>query len=584
MLAFVTQAKQVAYPPTVPADWNPVPANVQAALDQLAADNPLKALLQGGNSFGAPIQAGTNDNFYAMWGAFTAVAPQAFVKADPNGGAPVLTVDTVAGGTINIAAGATSASSANLGNNVGTSTTTIQGHLLQLTSTNKIALTVPQTTLNPSGGVTQLFSLFDNAGTNYVGFRAPTAIASNVTWTLPNADATVPGQVLTSNAAGVLTWTTSSGSGGLTLAIFQSGGPGGAANVFTSWAALNAAIEPGSTVLIDFTFDDSPTVPTGSWPNVYRLGTLLPKAEPYADVLFLNVADGAVFPNLSYVEDFLTLNCLAKTVIPIIRGDDTVFVFQDGGGIQKDPTATLPAMQLTPDDGDQGPYLFAYDSGIIGSGTGDIEIAPLDASANQVYVAVRNSVIASAGPGVESIVSGGPFAADSDLFFQILDQEANFGNSSFTASTLGSYTVYTPGAGGPVFAYGAATSGTSGTPLVTWLPIGNNATLKAAVGMPDAADSGLQGLLTQFGVSFVGSGTMTGNVATFDLYRSESSDPIPIPSTLVATCSEDVTLSGFNGAVASFVDGSASGTFYWIKITTASALPVAFTQITGGLR
>jgi len=43
-------------------------------------------------------------------------------------------------------------------------------------------------------------------GTNYVGFLAPDAILANVIWTLPDADATISGQVLSSDAAGVLSW------------------------------------------------------------------------------------------------------------------------------------------------------------------------------------------------------------------------------------------------------------------------------------------------------------------------------------------------------------------------------------------
>jgi hypothetical protein len=42
-------------------------------------------------------------------------------------------------------------------------------------------------------------------GSNYVGFRAPNSIASDVTWTLPNADGT-SGQVLTTNGSGTLSW------------------------------------------------------------------------------------------------------------------------------------------------------------------------------------------------------------------------------------------------------------------------------------------------------------------------------------------------------------------------------------------
>jgi hypothetical protein len=51
-------------------------------------------------------------------------------------------------------------------------------------------------------------------GGNWVAFQAPTTIASNVTWTLPNADATIPGHALKSNAAGELSWGTAGGASG----------------------------------------------------------------------------------------------------------------------------------------------------------------------------------------------------------------------------------------------------------------------------------------------------------------------------------------------------------------------------------
>ena len=59
-------------------------------------------------------------------------------------------------------------------------------------------------------------------GTNFTGFKAPDALAADVIYTLPIGDATASGDVLTSNAAGVLSWTTSAGeattaSNGLTL-------------------------------------------------------------------------------------------------------------------------------------------------------------------------------------------------------------------------------------------------------------------------------------------------------------------------------------------------------------------------------
>ncbi|GEM_PF-3186186 len=48
----------------------------------------------------------------------------------------------------------------------------------------------------------------DADSSNYMALKAPATVSSNITWTLPSADATVSGQALTSDAAGTLSWTT----------------------------------------------------------------------------------------------------------------------------------------------------------------------------------------------------------------------------------------------------------------------------------------------------------------------------------------------------------------------------------------
>ena len=48
-------------------------------------------------------------------------------------------------------------------------------------------------------------------GTHYVGFQAPSAIASSLVWTLPNADTTVAGYALVSDGSGNLSWAAASG-------------------------------------------------------------------------------------------------------------------------------------------------------------------------------------------------------------------------------------------------------------------------------------------------------------------------------------------------------------------------------------
>ena len=59
-----------------------------------------------------------------------------------------------------------------------------------------------------AGGAARFYEDTDN-GTNYVGLQAAASIASNVNFTLPNADGT-NGQVLQTNGSGVLSFTTPS--------------------------------------------------------------------------------------------------------------------------------------------------------------------------------------------------------------------------------------------------------------------------------------------------------------------------------------------------------------------------------------
>ena len=61
----------------------------------------------------------------------------------------------------------------------------------------------------------------DSDSSNWVAFQAPETISANVTWTLPNADATVNGHALKSDGSGNLSWGTAGGaSGGGTDQVF----------------------------------------------------------------------------------------------------------------------------------------------------------------------------------------------------------------------------------------------------------------------------------------------------------------------------------------------------------------------------
>ena len=74
-----------------------------------------------------------------------------------------------------------------------------------------------ETKIQTSGGLGLYneFSLkfYDADNSNYVAFKAPN-IANDITWTLPGSDGSA-NQVLTTNGSGILSWSTPSGSGGV---------------------------------------------------------------------------------------------------------------------------------------------------------------------------------------------------------------------------------------------------------------------------------------------------------------------------------------------------------------------------------
>jgi len=55
--------------------------------------------------------------------------------------------------------------------------------------------------------------LADADSSNYVGFRSPGSVPTNLVWTLPSTDGT-SGQFLRTNGAGILSWATAEGGGG----------------------------------------------------------------------------------------------------------------------------------------------------------------------------------------------------------------------------------------------------------------------------------------------------------------------------------------------------------------------------------
>ena len=82
----------------------------------------------------------------------------------------------------------------------------------------------------------------DSDSSNWVAFQAPATVASNVTWTLPSADATTSGHALVSDAAGTLSW----------------------AEAGTAYPEKASAGTNRWAVVHSYTIDESYSIPSGS--------------------------------------------------------------------------------------------------------------------------------------------------------------------------------------------------------------------------------------------------------------------------------------------------------------------------------
>jgi len=80
------------------------------------------------------------------------------------------------------------------------------------TLTNK-TLTSPSVNTEAKMLAQAELEFYDSDSSNYVSFRAPTTITSNITWTLPSGDGTAD-QVLSTDGAGTLSWADAGAGGG----------------------------------------------------------------------------------------------------------------------------------------------------------------------------------------------------------------------------------------------------------------------------------------------------------------------------------------------------------------------------------
>jgi len=144
---------------------------------------------------------------------------------------------------INIGTGA-AARTITIGNDTGAS------GLVLTTGSGNATVNTPSLDIkngSTSGATIALYEDSDN-GSNYVALKAPSTIASNVTWTLPNADGTA-NYVLATDGSGALSWAenSSGGSGASSIHELTDGSFSGA--LVTSTDALLAGITTDTSAI-----------------------------------------------------------------------------------------------------------------------------------------------------------------------------------------------------------------------------------------------------------------------------------------------------------------------------------------------
>ena len=139
-------------------------------------------------------------------------------------------------GTINLSSTPSGLTSLGVGNYSISSNT--------ITNTSSAIILAPHTSsavqLNNGTNVTPL-QFYNATGSNYVALQAGNPSA-NVTWTLPLVDATISGSALTSNAAGVLSW--SAGTAGTVTSISQGTNLSFSSNPLTTTGTINLSSTP----------------------------------------------------------------------------------------------------------------------------------------------------------------------------------------------------------------------------------------------------------------------------------------------------------------------------------------------------
>ena len=212
----------------------------------------------------------------------------------------------------------------------------------------------------------------DYDSSRYVAFKSAATVSSNVTWTLPSADASVRGYALVSDGAGTLSWAAAGAT------VTQDNSTATAFNLYyaaTTSGALTAVKYDGS----DLTFKPSTSTFHGGNITVADAGNIGSASDPDAIAI---AADGVVTMNQSLQVDNININ---GNTISSTAGTDLNITPLEGQQIVLDGTINVDAGVVT---GATSITSTAFVGDITGDVTGNADTATL---ATSVTITANNS-------------------------------------------------------------------------------------------------------------------------------------------------------------------------------------------------
>ena len=212
----------------------------------------------------------------------------------------------------------------------------------------------------------------DYDSSRYVAFKSAATVSSNVTWTLPSADASVSGYALVSDGAGTLSWAAAGAT------VTQDNSTATAFNLYyaaTTSGALTAVKYDGS----DLTFKPSTSTFHGGNITVADAGNIGSASDPDAIAI---AADGVVTMNQSLQVDNININ---GNTISSTAGTDLNITPLEGQQIVLDGTINVDAGVVT---GATSITSTAFVGDITGDVTGNADTATL---ATSVTITANNS-------------------------------------------------------------------------------------------------------------------------------------------------------------------------------------------------